>query len=102
MCQNSILSWTQRLVTLRIVTVRAFEDIDVCALHPICANRRIDGGLHITTVEIDLRSWRKVVTWIDNPKDVEKMRACVEDVVDVKAWINFKRRGEYVVEKVAV
>ena len=53
------------------------KHIDVSALHPVCAHGGIDGGLHVTAVEIYDRSGRGIVASIDNTEMVVDERACI-------------------------
>lgn len=69
-------------------------------MHPIRADWRIDSGLHVSAIEVDLRSWREVIPLVDNAENIEKMRACVEDMVDVEAWVDFQCRRKYIVKEV--
>jgi len=67
--QHAVLRWPDGLIGQVLIVRGAAEDIDVCALLPVGADRGIDRGLHVGAVEVDHFSWRYVVSDIDASED---------------------------------
>ncbi len=99
MLEYAILCWSEGFI-LRVATIWAAEYVLVGTLHPI-RWRCIDSSLYIAAIEIHLGAWREIITWIDYAEHVKKMRAGIQDVIDVEARIDLQGGAENISKDVA-
>lgn len=99
MLEYAILCWSKGLI-LRVATIRAAKNVLVGTLHPV-RWRCIDGSLYIAAIEIYLGAWREIITWIDYAEHVKKMRAGIQNMINVEARIDLQGGAENISKDIA-
>ena len=69
-------------------------------LHPI-GRRSVDGSLDIAAVKVDDFSRWQIVARIDYAELAPQVRACVGDVINIEARVNFEGSGVDVIKDIA-
>ena len=97
--ENTVVRRSRGLVRTPVVTIA--KDVGVCALEPFGADVGVERKLDVSAVEVDLSTWRRVVSGVDYAELRVRVRASLGDVVDVEARVDLENGRVEVVKLVA-
>lgn len=96
--KHAVVCGRRRCIRSKTAGITVAKNVGVRALEPVRVDISVQGLLDVRAVEVDFGSGRRVITSVDDTKLAEWMRACLGDMVDVEAGVNFKNRRVEIVE----